>query len=79
MKGSEPTINKRFRRIFKKAGYETYLINEFRTSKLCNGCHCELEKFLEKPCYNKKTRKQEKSLCHGLLRCRGSRIHIIVE
>ena len=71
MKGSEPTINKRFRRIFKKAGYETYLINEFRTSKLCNGCHCELEKFLEKPRYNKKTRKQEKSLCHGLLRCKS--------
>ena len=71
MKGSEPTINKRFRRIFKKAGYETYLINEFRTSKLCNGCHCELEKFLEKSYYNKKTRKQEKSLCHGLLRCKS--------
>ena len=35
MKGSEPTINKRFRRIYfsmkNKAGYETYLINEFRT------------------------------------------------
>jgi hypothetical protein len=34
MKGNEPTINKRFRRIFKNAGYKTYLINEFRTSKL---------------------------------------------
>ena len=34
-------------------------------------CHCELEKFLEKTCYNRKTGEQEKSLCHGLLRCKS--------
>ena len=31
MKGLEPSICKRFRRIFKNAGYKTFLINEFRT------------------------------------------------
>ena len=65
MKGKEPVICKKFRRIFRNAGYKTYLINEFRTSKLCNNCHNELEMFLEKP-YKNGTK-----LCHGLLRCQS--------
>ena len=32
MKGKEPVICKKFRRIFKNAGYKTFLVNEFRTS-----------------------------------------------
>ena len=32
MKGNEPVICKKFRRIFRNAGYQTYLVNEFRTS-----------------------------------------------
>ncbi len=70
MKGKEPTICKRFRRIFRNAGYKTYLVNEFRTSKLCNCCNSELEKFLEKPSIKPK-RKGEKELCHGILRCKS--------
>jgi hypothetical protein len=46
MKGVEPIICKRIRKIFKNAGYETYLINEYRISKLCNNCRCEFERFL---------------------------------
>ena len=46
MKGKEPVICRRFRRLFKKAGYKTFLVNEFRTSKLCNCCHNEIEPFL---------------------------------
>ena len=46
MKGIEPIICKRIRRIFKNAGYESYLINEYCTSKFCNCCHNELDKFL---------------------------------
>ena len=41
--GLEPTICKKFRRIFKNAGFRTYLVNEFRTSKLCN---CEISPFM---------------------------------
>jgi len=68
MKGKEPTICKKFRRIFKNAGYRTYLINEYKTSKLCNCCNEELEKFLEKP--SKKPKNKGKlELCNGLLRC----------
>src|SRR5208282_17132 len=66
MKGLEPTICKRFRRLFKNAGYETYLINEFRTSKISNCCHTELEKFMEHPSKKPKNNGAVE-LCHGLL------------
>ena len=49
MKGVEPVICKKFRRIFKNAGYKTFLVNEYKTSMLCNCCHNELETFNERP------------------------------
>ena len=42
----EPTICKKFRKLFKNAGFRTYLINEFRCPKLCNCCHHEIEPFM---------------------------------
>ena len=45
MKGSEPHISKRLRRLFKVNGYETYLIDEYCTSKICNKCHGQTENF----------------------------------
>jgi len=72
MKGLEPVICKKFRRIFKNAGYKTYLINEFKTSKLCSCCNEELEYFLEKPSHKPKLKKKNKTeICHGLLRCKS--------
>jgi len=72
MKGLEPVICKKFRRIFKNAGYKTFLVNEFRTSKLCNCCHNELEHFLERPSQKPKYKKENKTeICHGLLRCQS--------
>ena len=69
MKGVEPIICKRIRRIFKNAGYETYLINEYCTSKLCNYCHEELDKFLIRKSQKPKDIKKNKSiLVNGLLR-----------
>jgi hypothetical protein len=70
MKGKEPTICKKFRRIFKNAGYKTFLINEFRTSKLCNCCNNELEMFLEIESHKPK-KKGELELCNGILRCQS--------
>jgi len=68
MKGKEPVILKKFRRIFKNAGYKTYLVNEFRTSKLCNHCHKEIESFLERKSNKPKLIKDKKNeLVHGLL------------
>jgi len=72
MKGKEPVICKKFRRIFSNAGYKTFLVNEFRTSKLCNCCNEELENFLERPIQKPKLKKENKTeICHGLLRCQS--------
>ena len=72
MKGKEPVICKKFRRIFRNAGYKTFLVNEFKTSKLCNCCNGELEHFLERPSQKPKLKKENKTeICHGLLRCQS--------
>ena len=72
MKGKEPVICKKFRRIFRNAGYKTFLVNEFRTSKLCNSCNEELKHFLERPSQKPKLKKENKTeICHGLLRCQS--------
>ena len=44
------------RKIFKNAGYETYLIDEYNTSKICSHCSKEVENFVER----KHTKKREK-------------------
>jgi hypothetical protein len=68
MKGVEPAICKKFRRIFKNTGHKVYLINEYCTSKLCNHCNCELEKFLvRKSNKPKDIKKNKKILVTGLL------------
>jgi hypothetical protein len=72
MKGKEPVICKKFRRIFRNTGYTTFLVNEFRTSKLCNCCNEELEYFLERPSKKPKLIKEGKTeIYHGLLRCQS--------
>ena len=70
MKGVEPVICKKFRTIFQNAGYQTFLVNEFRTSKICNDCHGELEKFKMNRSKNP-NKMGQKELCHGLLRCQS--------
>ena len=47
-KGNEPSITKKLRKLFKKRGYEVYLIDEYNTSKLCNKCSHETENFVIK-------------------------------
>lgn len=47
IKGLESTISKKIIRIFKRNGYEVYIIDEYNTSALCNGCCGKLSKFLE--------------------------------
>ena len=69
MKCLEPVICKRFRRLFRNAGYPVYLINEFRTSKLCNHCNEELDKFLERKSNKPNDIKNNKTIIvNGLLR-----------
>ena len=63
-KGKEPTISKRIRKIFERNGYIVYLIDEYCTSKICNKCHNEVEKFKKKIDKN-----GEEVLKWGLVRC----------
>lgn len=72
MKFKEPTKGKGFRKLFRKAGYKVYLVNEFRTSKMC--CKCkkekgECEKFL-KVKSPRPWRNGEMIMCHGLVKCK---------
>jgi len=72
LKGTTPTIAKRVIDIFKKAQYETYLIDEFNTSKICNKCGCETETFLKKISPKPKLKKKGIHITvHGLLRCKS--------
>ena len=64
MKGCEPHISKRLRKLFKDNGYELYKIDEYNTSKLCNKCCHENERF--KYIIGKD---EKKHLLWGLLRC----------
>ena len=76
MKGVEPIINRKIRKLFKNNKYETYLINEYNTSKLCHKCNCENEKFLYRE--SKKPKSEGKTyLVHGALRCKSVNCEMI--
>jgi hypothetical protein len=68
MKGKEPLISKRIRGCLREAKYDVFLVNEFRTSKLCNKCEHNLEKFKKNISKRAKTVGEEVELW-GLLRC----------
>ena len=68
MKGSEPHLVKRLKRLLKQKGYQVYLIDEYNTSKLCNRCGCGLKQF--KKVINKHG---TESLLWRLLRCTSSK------
>jgi len=70
MKCKEPIKGKGMRTLFRKSGYETYLVDEFRTS--CKCCNCnggDCEKFMLRK--NPKPWKKNNTLVHGLLRCKS--------
>ena len=60
MKGKEPTICKRIRSIFRNNNYKVYLINEFRTSKLCHKCCSENEHFIKRESHKPRDKKKHK-------------------
>ena len=71
MKFVEPTIGIGMRRLFLRAGYKIYLVDEFRTSKTCHKCfNCSLSRF--RWVRNPKPRSRKKIpwiKSNGLLRC----------
>lgn len=74
MKFKQPTKGKGFRKLFRKHGYEVFLVDEFRTSCMCYHCaddSAKCEKFLYVD--NKSPRSKNERpqiLCHGLLKCK---------
>ena len=46
LKGSKSSITKKIRKIFQNHGYDVYLIDEYKTSKICSCCGGEVENFV---------------------------------
>ena len=67
-KFKEPIKGKDFRTLFRKAGYEVYLVDEFRTSCRCSACHGECKTFRE--CDNPRPFRSGRILRHGLVKCK---------
>jgi len=67
MKFQEPTMGKSIRKLFRDAGYDLFLVDEYNTSKMNYKMNCEMERFkrIESP---RPYRKGNYQLCHGLLR-----------
>jgi len=76
MKGKEPIINRKIRRIFRNVGYDVYLINEFRTSKLCYKCEEICSPFLMRKSKNPKHDGKEKEVW-GLTLCSNKKCELI--
>jgi len=68
MKFKEPTKGKGIRRLFKKTGYSTYLVDEFRTSCRCSKCGDICVKNMVRK--NPRPYRQGSVLVHGLLHCK---------
>jgi len=67
-KYKEPSIGKGIRNVFRKAGYQLFLVDEFRTSCRCYKCQGQCETF--RTCPNPKPWKSEETTTrHGLLMC----------
>jgi transposase len=69
MKFKEPIKGKGMRTLFRKNGFITYLVDEFRTSCRCSRCEGLNEKF--KVMENPKPYRSGSFLVHGLLKCKS--------
>ena len=69
MKYKEPIKGRGIRTLFKKNGYKTYLVDEFRTSCKCSKCEGgDCNKFMIRE--NPKPYKNNLGLIHGLIACK---------
>jgi hypothetical protein len=69
MKYKEPTKGKGMRSLFRKCGYKTYLVDEFRSSckcSQCNGGECKNFLMVDNP----KPYRNNQQMCWGLLKCK---------
>jgi transposase len=68
-KFKEPIKGKGFRTLFRRHGYEVYLVDEHKTSCRCANCGSETKTF--RWCQNPKYWKENIIKRHGLLRCKN--------
>jgi len=47
LRGTPPSITIKLRKLFKDAGYDVFLIDEYNTSKTCSHCSKKVESFIE--------------------------------
>jgi hypothetical protein len=76
IKGKEPVICKRIRILLRRNKFETYMINEYNTSKTCNACGKEVEQFHTRKSKNPK-HNGENILVWGLVRCQNTSCELI--
>jgi hypothetical protein len=69
-KFKEPIKGKGFRTVLRKAGYDVYLVDEFRTSCRCSACHDHGECTTFRECDNPRPYRDGRILRHGLVRCK---------
>jgi hypothetical protein len=69
MKHMEPTKDIGMRRLFRRYGYDVYLIDEYNTSCKCSRCGERVEKFMSRESRRDDAGNNYTSLIHGLLRC----------
>jgi len=69
--GKEPTKGKSCRALLRKAGYEVFLKDEFRTSKLCHECHAENENSFVSRKDPRPWKAGQTQKVWGLLRCKN--------
>jgi transposase len=70
-KFKEPVRGRGFRSLFRKSGYQVYLVDEFRTSCKCSACEGECSTFRE--CVNPRPWRRESRpvvIRHGLVKCK---------
>ena len=82
LKYSEPTKGKSFRNLFRNAGFEVYLIDEYKTSAMSYFTQTETVQFRRRG--NPRPWKKDIRLCRGLLRSKNvtnnkSTEHILVD
>ena len=70
MKYKEPIKGKGMRTLFRQNGFQTFLVDEHRTSCRCLGCEGGInEKFMVRP--NPRPYRTNLRLVHGLLHCKN--------
>jgi len=69
MKFKEPIKGKGMRTLFRKSGYQTYLVDEFRTSCKCSKCEDgRCDKYITRP--NPRPYRDNLYLVHGATMCK---------